>query len=228
MVAGIVRDRYTKEGISELQIVLYDIDEAKREFADMGEVGPLVNDDDSIKPQVVDPTTAPPRNFTIDQASRPDARTWIDFAGDRLGSVLTDSKGHFALEYSDDLFQLGEKERRPDLVLAVLAPDHSRGVSVSARLLHYSYVPRSNAGRQENYIIHIDRSKDDNGEEKKRLYNFFGKLNSPPIQKKREDKRNFVRSIPGILLPFDISNSDTFIPPHAPQRVIATAVMNAI
>src|SRR5688572_5969918 len=72
--------------------------------------------------------------------------------GERLGSVLTDANGAFHLEFDVHLFAAADPEKRPDLVLAVFAPEDSQGpgqpmpLSPPQRLLLFSNVPRQNAG----------------------------------------------------------------------------------
>ncbi|MET1081456.1 MAG: hypothetical protein ABWY12_00110 [Burkholderiales bacterium] len=226
VVQGKILDRTSKRGLGDLLVVLYDIDEEKRAFSDMGVEGQLISDDDQVEPQPVDPTTVV-QNITLNQALRPDARTWLDFPGDRLGSVLTDRKGEFALTYSDEQFRLGEKERRPELVLIVLGPDHSMGVSVVSRLLHYSYVPRNNAGRMESYIIHIDPQPVQE-RDPQRLAGFFDRLKSPAGVEKRDKRRRLRNSIPRHLLPGVLAGNPRFVPPAAPAAELATAVQTAI
>ena len=226
VVQGKILDRNTGAGIQDLLVVLYDVDTENREFSDMGVEGPLVNDDDRIRPQAVDPSTTT-GNITLDQANRPDARTWLDFPGDRLGSVLTNKQGHFSLNYSDDLFQLGEKERRPDLVLIVMGPDHSKGVSVLSRLLHYSYVPRNNAGRLESYIIYIGPPQSED-EEDKRLAKFFGRLNSASGNARREQDKKLRNKISSQVLPGFVTKNPRFVTPSASASEIESAVQAAI
>ena len=92
------------------------------------------------------------------------ARSWIDFPGDRIGSVLTGEDGSFRLEYSDAAFQPEQKdEYRPDLVFFILSPDTRLqetffGQPVEHRLLHYAFVARKDAGREEALIVALEQS----------------------------------------------------------------------
>ena len=122
-------------GIADLPVVLYDLDPRQdNEFATS------ITHDDPIE----------------ELYSNPALRTWIDFPGDRIGSVLTDPRGRFELRYDDAAFRVRNDEKRPDLVLLVLGPDRAPASAVLARLLHYALIPRANAGRIESYLISID------------------------------------------------------------------------
>lgn len=145
-VAGRIIVEGTNQGISDLLIVLYDIDPAMSEqFASAG-----VSGDDPIDSLFgrVFPNT-------------PSARVWLDFPGDRIGSVLTDRQGRFHFSFDDEAFRIRNEEKRLDLVLLVLGPDRGVGSTfigstVTSRLLHYTLIPRVNSGRVEHYIIAID------------------------------------------------------------------------
>jgi hypothetical protein len=83
----------------------------------------------------------------------------------RLGSILTDQLGRFRLDFADDLYQHksgGDSERRPDLVLYVLAPDRpgggSGGMSAQDRLLFHTKPIRFEAGRMESYVVLLDEA----------------------------------------------------------------------
>lgn len=88
------------------------------------------------------------------------AATAAGAAGDRLGSVITDAQGNFALTYDDRDFQRAGPERRPDLVLSVLAPEETPAATAAApgRVLHTSPAPRAEAGRIESYVIRISET----------------------------------------------------------------------
>ncbi len=79
--------------------------------------------------------------------------------GKRLGSVLTDQDGQFAMN-SDDLHFQGT-ESRPDLVLAIFSPediiDAKRPYPFppEKRILYISRVSRSDAGAEEVYVIRL-------------------------------------------------------------------------
>ncbi|MGF1471004.1 MAG: hypothetical protein ACFB50_04575 [Rubrobacteraceae bacterium] len=86
---------------------------------------------------------------------------------DRLGSVITTNSGAFSLTYDDAAFSIRDQEERPDLLVAVLAPDEGGanfasdnivvplGKPESERILHLSVFPIRNAGREEEIIIRI-------------------------------------------------------------------------
>lgn len=226
VVQGRILDRASKRGLADLLVVLYDIDVEKHEFSDMGVEGPLISDDDQVEPQPVDPATVL-QNITLEQVLRRDARTWLDFPGDRLGSVLTDRQGEFTLRYADEDFRLGETERRPDLVLIVLGPDHSKGVSVISRLLHYSYVPRNNAGRIESYIIHIDPPPAQE-RDPQQLAGFFAGLKSPAGIAKRDRRKRLHNAVSRHLLPGVLAENPRFVSPAAPATELTAAVQAAI
>ncbi|MCB1761729.1 MAG: hypothetical protein KDI27_01150 [Gammaproteobacteria bacterium] len=78
-----------------------------------------------------------------------------EIAGDRLGSVITDQRGEFTLNYDDTDFRIRNNEKRPDLFLIVHAPDEP-GRAFSELLLYISNNLRYNAGREEQYVIKLD------------------------------------------------------------------------
>jgi hypothetical protein len=141
-VAGRILVEETDQGVADLLVVIYDIDPVvSKQLADAG-----VSGDDAID------------NL---YAAVPAARTWLDFPGDRIGSVLTDRQGRFRLSFGDNAFRVRNSEKRPDLVLFVLGPDRAIGSTfigspVISRLLHYAFIPRVNAGRVEHYVIAIN------------------------------------------------------------------------
>jgi len=79
--------------------------------------------------------------------------------GRRLGSVLTDANGRFALSGED--LQFEGNEARPNLVLTVSAPEDVRTVekptprSAEDRLLYISAMPRRDAGAEEAFVIRL-------------------------------------------------------------------------
>lgn len=135
IVYGKVIIKGTFVGIPNLLVVVYDIDAARQEQAD--------EDLDAV----------------ISNAA---ARAWIDFPGDRIGSVLTARDGSFTLGYRDAAFnRTPAGEHRPDLVFFVLAPDVRVGDTylgqpVPQRLLHYAYVARKDAGQREALIVALE------------------------------------------------------------------------
>jgi hypothetical protein len=86
---------------------------------------------------------------------------WMDGLGDRIGSILTDVNGNFEFKFEDEAFQLGDQESRPDLLLIVFAPEDSQSAEQPVplppqqRILHFSNIPRQDAGRTEAYVIRL-------------------------------------------------------------------------
>lgn len=172
-VSGKILSATSHVGITDLLVVIYDIDlqQVQTQPINTTELTHRIavrsltintyipTSDDPATASPVEPTTPLPDNFTIEQALRSNAHAWTDFPGDRIGSVLTDKQGRFKLEYDDKAYQVSTQERRPDLVLLVLGPDHSKGVGIIDRILHYAYIPRENSGRIESYIIHISEEE---------------------------------------------------------------------
>lgn len=79
---------------------------------------------------------------------------WRRMPGDRLGSVLTDERGRFMMDYEVTAREASGKERRPSLVLLVVAPeDPSAGPC--PRVLHVSCGSRIQAARAESYLIKL-------------------------------------------------------------------------
>ncbi|MEO8636721.1 MAG: hypothetical protein ABI587_15710 [Gemmatimonadales bacterium] len=109
--------------------------------------------------------------FDQDPAARGDAagvdrrRQQQGIDGARLGSVLTGPGGTFELEY--DIWMKGHpgSEIRPDILLAVFAPEDSAGLQdpkprpPEQRILHVSRVPRVDASPIEGYVIRILRAQ---------------------------------------------------------------------
>ncbi|MEO1244840.1 MAG: hypothetical protein AAFX56_04065 [Pseudomonadota bacterium] len=252
VVRGRVLNQETGRGIPNLLIVLYDLDKEKWKrlqasydvsaYTPGDSIGPNVprpeSDDDDIHPMPVDLTTAPPENFTFFQALLADARAWIDFPGDRLGSVLTNPGGDFSLSFQDAAFRIGDKERRPDLVLFVLGPDRDQGVGVIDRLLHYAYVPRENAGRLESYIISISQH---NLDQKNAgvlpvagplLGDYFDRLRSAAGRDRRDTRRRALARVPFWFTPSVLNANPRYVPATAPaeqvERVVHATIANGV
>jgi hypothetical protein len=103
----------------------------------------------------VDPATKPEELLEQFEAGSVVSRSELGAIGDRIGSVLTSSDGTFSLAYTDSEFRVrNNQEKRPDLLLLVLAPE-SRGKSVKEMLLFVSPEIRLNAGRLESYVVLI-------------------------------------------------------------------------
>lgn len=139
LVAGKIFVEASGQGIADLVVTLYDLDPVTyNEF----------NNGGSSLDDLID-------NLFQNSAMR----TWLDFPGDRIGSVLTDRFGRFQLPFNDEEFRVRNTEKRPDLLLFVFGPDRAMGNHPFQRLLHYAWVPRVNAGRLEHYAIAISRER---------------------------------------------------------------------
>jgi hypothetical protein len=102
----------------------------------------------------LDPATKP-EEF-IASAAAIDGGFDINALGDRIGSVLTSPDGLFSLGYEDNEFRVrNPDEKRPDLLLLVLAPEQP-GKSTQELLLYSASDVRQNAGRIESYYIELD------------------------------------------------------------------------
>ncbi|MCU0543881.1 MAG: hypothetical protein MUE44_17160 [Oscillatoriaceae cyanobacterium Prado104] len=140
-VSGKVLVKETGVGIPNLQVVLYDLD---------------------IRPAQSSPNE-PIEIFNF--PNQPAPFFWQAFPGDRLGSVLTSDRGDFELTFDDEDFAAREQVKRPDLIVFVMAPEDSGATnsqnlsylpkSPLQRILHYSYDPVVNSGKNEGYIIRI-------------------------------------------------------------------------
>lgn len=79
--------------------------------------------------------------------------------GKRIGSVLTDETGKFILTAEDLEFQ--GNESRPDLLLAVFAPEDIKKIDQpfplppEKRILYISTVARTDAGAEEAFVIRL-------------------------------------------------------------------------
>ena len=137
-VQGTLAVLETGAGIPNLQVVLYDLDNRS------GNV-----------------TAAPAAD--VKAGTNPDP-AWEVISGDRLGSVLSDARGGFSLEFAAQDFQALDKEARPDVLLIVLAPadaDTKQPFSapVAQRVLFMTRDVRINAARLESYFIRIPKAK---------------------------------------------------------------------
>lgn len=247
-VSGKILTAKSHNGISDLLVVIYDVDPKKlqsiinpnnanfstlthRVVPGASASSSATGGDDPAASEPVEPGTPGPDNFTIEQVLRSNANAWAEFSGDRVGSVLTDSKGYFKLDFDDEAFRVANSEKRPDLVLLVLGPDHSQGVGIVDRLLHYTYIPRENAGRLESYIIHIDEEL----LKKKHVpvadpitVNSIDSIRSrlAGTRTLRLAKREFFSNAFRWLSPPNLATSTRFIKPKtvAPEATIRTAI----
>jgi hypothetical protein len=77
---------------------------------------------------------------------------------DSLGSVFTDEKGNFTLEFNkDDFSTVNQEDLRPELLLHVTRPEDSDELDATffSRVLYTSNPIRLKAGRIESYLIRI-------------------------------------------------------------------------
>jgi hypothetical protein len=131
-VSGKVILKESGVGIPDLLVVIYDLDPNTKSEEVLGNNGLIVGGSTSTL-----------------------ALLGQGFPGDRLGSVLTDQNGAFALAFEDDEFRIrNEGEKRPDLFIIVIAPEEL-GIDTDSRILFTSSAIRQNAGRTEQYVIQI-------------------------------------------------------------------------
>lgn len=150
-VSGRVLGRPSMHGVPNLVVVAIDFDPARLGL-DLGS--------DSNLSHGRGPAT---RDVDLLGLLRLHEIPWESVQPQRLGSVLTDRLGRFSLSFEDDLFRgsgTDASERRPDVVLFVLAPDthgdDARGRSYEERVLFYTRPTRFEAGRTESYVITLD------------------------------------------------------------------------
>jgi hypothetical protein len=75
----------------------------------------------------------------------------------RVGSVLSDETGAFALSYDkDDIAAFHSEKPWLDLFVVVSPPDDENGSKEN--VIYYSNPPRVNAGRVENFNVGISRA----------------------------------------------------------------------
>ncbi|HWI77750.1 MAG TPA: hypothetical protein VNS31_01030, partial [Ramlibacter sp.] len=111
-------------GIPDLLVVLYDVD-------------PDTRPEESIAAASFDTTV----------------ESGLNALGDRIGSVLTAQDGSFGLVYDDSEFRIrNQGEKRPDLLLLVLAPE-APGKTLKDLVLYTAPEVRQNAGRIESYFV---------------------------------------------------------------------------
>src|SRR4029450_4204010 len=100
--------------------------------------------------------------YDLDPGTRPedviatvDAQNGLNSLGDRIGSVLTEADGSFRLTYEHGDFRVrNEAEKRPDLLLLVMAPEVP-GKPVKDLILFKAAETRQDAGRVESYLIQL-------------------------------------------------------------------------
>ncbi|HEV7305587.1 hypothetical protein [Ensifer sp.] len=107
----------------------------------------------------LDPDTRP-EELALDGASftgveRTAGSAGLSALGDRICSVATNAAGEFGYKFEDAEFRIrDEQEKRPDLLLMVVAPEET-GQDPNARILHFSLAVRQNAGRFETFLIRL-------------------------------------------------------------------------
>jgi hypothetical protein len=116
-------------GISDLLVEIYNLD-------------PGVGSDPS-----------PGRDGLVDVSERSSAPSAVGPGARRLGSVLTERGGRFALDYDTAACNGGLDGCRPDLLLIVRAPEEMS--DSDGGILHISRDIRHDAGATEAYIIRI-------------------------------------------------------------------------
>ena len=111
-ISGRITHKETGIGIPDLLVVIYDVDPNTRpeEISLEGTV--------PVSGSIAQPLVFPP--------------------GDRIASIATNLEGRFAVDYEDSEFRIrSEKEKRPDLLLLVVAPEET-GQAPNSRILHVS------------------------------------------------------------------------------------------
>lgn len=224
------------EGIANLNVAVFDIDSAIVELIKHQYEGdiPLI---DFINSQPASSSAERIQqilSLIFGPAQEEDGELRGDApAGDRLGSVLTDQTGKFKLSFSDEAFNDEKKEKRPDILLIALGPDTSVDIGGSGfglpqthRVVHFSLMPRWNAGRQEAFFIKIPESLFEKAGLKNNkplafdLDGFFGDLASPSGQASRARRTEMARKIPTMLVPRALSRNPQF----TPQTLSATEI----
>ncbi len=140
-IYGRVLVQETNAGIADLVVAVFDLDPQTSPTSD-----PITL------------TSGPPVPAALSRAT-------FSLLQNRLGSILTDASGNFDLPISDETASHYGKDRVPDLVVAVLAPEDSMTDGnpiprpAEDRLLHLSRSPRANAGPVEAFVIRIRRAQ---------------------------------------------------------------------
>ena len=87
-----------------------------------------------------------------------DAVAPADDIWDRLGSAVTNANGAFTINFNvADMNLHGETEKKPDIMLRVLAPDEPHFTETD-RILHFSEYVRRNAAGTETDIVRLSTS----------------------------------------------------------------------
>lgn len=127
-------------GLPDLLVVVYDVDPGTKPEEEIARLtaaatGPSTG---------VAPVAAPVSIGSV-----------LNELGDRIGSVLTAVDGSFRLEYGDPEFRIrNDTEKRPDLLVLVLAPE-APNKPIRDLVLFSSSEVRQNAGRMESFFIQL-------------------------------------------------------------------------
>ena len=104
----------------------------------------------------VDPGTQPEEAGAAPESHEEGERQELppkDGLGDRIDSRLTDRDGAFHFSFEAEEFRTRDgTERRPDLQLAVIAPEEP---AAAPQMLYASADIRQDAGRSEEYLIRL-------------------------------------------------------------------------
>jgi hypothetical protein len=125
--------------------------------------------------------------------------------GRRIGSVLTDQNGDFAIG-SDDL-QFQGNESRPDLLIIIFAPediiDPQRPYPLppESRILYISTAPRADAGAEEAFVIRLLQAQLDTLQIVSGTFSNKGETNSLRLASDIEDTWGFRDSLREKLRP---------------------------
>ncbi|MCA0978669.1 hypothetical protein LCM19_09865 [Qipengyuania flava] len=221
----------TRAGIPNLQVSIFDIDPALQNTVIVGDrtFSDIVARQADNSPESIRLALA----LIYGEAREEDGSLRGDApAGDRLGSVLTGRDGSFELTFDDTLFHDDKKERRPDLLLAVLGPARTvsldqqigLGVPESRRVVHLGLFPRWNAGRQEAVYVTVptdlfrlaglDRAADENRDPA----SFLRGLADGAGARRREETEQARTNLFRWALPHGLAGAAGGLPPSAPRE----------
>ncbi|MBG6130377.1 hypothetical protein IWQ47_001540 [Aquimarina sp. EL_43] len=210
-------------GIENLKVVVFDIDSATTKYI-MGDASGMMSYNTPKEPDSRSSFNVLRAIFGSADEEDLDLRGLAP-AGDRLGSVLTNDKGYFEIEFDDVEFNDSGKEKRPDILLTVIGPDTTQvidglaiGMFEILRLVHMAMFPSWNAGRQESFFIKVSEElfekagvKND-GVQALDIGNFFGNLASDEGQARRTQRAEIAKKIPNMLTPRALAKNPQFIP----------------
>ena len=134
LITGKVLEKESGRGVSDLLIELFDLDQWADPEGRQGEGG---------------------TDFATASAAVSGDLAAIYKVAERVGSVITNRSGEFEFQVGAKDFNLpGKSEQKPDLFLAVSAPDEP-DMPREKRLLHVTRDVYLNAGRREAFIIRL-------------------------------------------------------------------------